>query len=94
MAMARDEFEAQVLALLPRLLGAARRLARNDADAEDLVAETVEHAWRGRDGLQCAAAFKGWLFRILHNTFVSEVRRARARPALEAIDPTDRKSVV
>jgi RNA polymerase sigma-70 factor (ECF subfamily) len=89
MAMARDEFEAQVSALLPRLLGVARRLARNDADAEDLVAEAVERAWRARDGLQCAAAFKGWLFRILHNAFVSEVRHACVRPPLDSIEPLD-----
>jgi RNA polymerase sigma-70 factor (ECF subfamily) len=71
--------------LLPRLLGVARRLTRNDADAEDLVAESVTRAWRAIDSLACDAAFRGWLFRILHNTFVSECRRAGARPHLEPI---------
>jgi RNA polymerase sigma-70 factor (ECF subfamily) len=86
MAVARGAFEAGVMALLPRLLGVARRLTRNDADAEDLVAETVDRAWRGLDTLACEAALRGWLFRILHNTFVSDWRRACARPQLETID--------
>lgn len=86
MTIAKQVFEASVLALLPRLLGLARRLARNDADAEDLVAESVARAWRRLDTLQCEAAFQGWLFRILHNTFVSECRRVRARPQLETLE--------
>lgn len=89
MAIAKPAFEALVTALLPRLLGVARRLARNDADAEDLVAESVARAWRSLDTLHCDAAFQAWLFRILHNTFVSECRRARARPPLEALDGDD-----
>jgi RNA polymerase sigma-70 factor (ECF subfamily) len=85
MAVARAVFERQVLALLGSLLGVARRLTRNDADAEDLVAETIVRAWRGFESLECEAAFRGWLFRILHNTFVSEHRRASCRPQAEAV---------
>lgn len=86
MAIARDVFESEVLALLPRLLGVARRLTRNDADAEDLVAETVVRAWKSLDSLHCEKAMRSWLFRILNNTFVSEWRRARVRPQFEPLD--------
>ena len=86
MAIARGAFENEVLALLPRLLAVARRLTRNDSDAEDLVAETVARAWRALDTLECEAALRGWLFRILHNTFVSDWRRACARPQIEPLD--------
>lgn len=89
MAIARDLFESEVLALLPRLLGVARRLTRNDADAEDLVAETVVRGWRNLESLQDAAAIRGWLFRILNNTFVSDWRRAHVRPQLESLDEED-----
>ena len=44
MAVSRKVFEEQVLGLLGSLQGVARRLTRNDADAEDLVAETVARA--------------------------------------------------
>jgi RNA polymerase sigma-70 factor (ECF subfamily) len=86
MPVSRGVFETQVRALLPRLLGVARRLTHNDADAEDLVAEAVVRAWRGLDGLHNEQAFRGWLFSILHNTFVSEYRRRCARPHMESLD--------
>lgn len=86
MPVPRGVFETQVRALLPRLLGVARRLTRSDADAEDLVAEAVVRAWRGLDGLHDEQAFRGWLFSILHNTFVSEYRRRCARPHMESLD--------
>jgi RNA polymerase sigma-70 factor (ECF subfamily) len=50
------------------------------------VAETVVRAWRARDSLESEAAFRAWIFRILHNTFVSELRRAGARPRLESFE--------
>lgn len=86
MSVSREFFETQVLGLLGALEGAARRLTRNDADAEDLVAETVSRAWRALDTLQCEAAFRAWMFRILNNTFVSDLRRAGARPQTESFD--------
>jgi RNA polymerase sigma-70 factor (ECF subfamily) len=75
MGISREAFEHQVLTLLGTLQGVARRLACNDADAEDLVAETVARAWRARESLQDDGAFRAWIFRILHNTFISEKRR-------------------
>jgi RNA polymerase sigma factor (sigma-70 family) len=86
MTVTREQFEREVMALLPKLLGVARRLTRNDADAEDLVAETVVRAWRALDTLECASALRSWLFRILNNTFVSDCRRAQARPQCETIE--------
>jgi RNA polymerase sigma-70 factor, ECF subfamily len=87
MALAEGEFERTVMNLLPRLLGVARRLTHNDADAEDLVAETVARAWRARETLACEAARRAWLFRILHNTFVSGYRHARTQPVCEELEP-------
>jgi RNA polymerase sigma-70 factor (ECF subfamily) len=82
-AISKDTFEAQVLAILGPLHGVARRLTKNDADAEDLVAESITRAWRGRATLADEAAFRAWMFRILNNTFLSERRRALARPREE-----------
>jgi RNA polymerase sigma-70 factor (ECF subfamily) len=89
MALSKKAFESQVLGLLGRLQGVARRLTCNEADAEDLAAETVARAWRALDTLESEAAFQTWIFRILNNTFISNVRRADARPRLESIDCED-----
>jgi len=86
MSVSKEFFEKQVLGLLGALEGAARRLTRNEADAEDLVAETVLRAWRALGTLECEAAFRSWMFRILNNAFVSGLRRADARPKTESID--------
>lgn len=83
MAVSKKVFEDQVLALLGCLQGVARRLTRNDADAEDLVAETVARAWRALDSLESEAAFRAWIFRILNNTFISNLRSAGARVQLD-----------
>lgn len=85
MAVSRQTFETQVLTLLGPLQGVARRLTGNETDAEDLVAETIARGWRALETLESEAAFRAWLFRILNNTFISEIRRARARPQTESM---------
>lgn len=85
MSVSKEVFETQVLAILGPLHGVARRLTRNDADADDLVAEAVTRAWRARASLADPGAFRAWLFRILSNTFISERRKALARPQEELL---------
>ena len=80
MAISKEAFETGVLALLGPLHGVARRLTKNDADAEDLVAESITRAWRARASLVDGGAFRAWMFRILNNTFISDRRKALARP--------------
>ena len=89
MAISREAFGNHVLALVGSLHGVARRLTGNDTDAEDLVAESVARAWKSLDSLESDAAFRAWIFRILHNTFVSDIRRANARPQCDTIDVED-----
>jgi len=85
MAISKEAFETGVLAILGPLHGVARRLTRNDADAEDLVAESITRAWRARESLADEGAFRAWMFRILNNTFISERRKALARPREELL---------
>jgi RNA polymerase sigma-70 factor (ECF subfamily) len=89
MGVSKEFFECQVLSLLGSLEGVARRLTGNATDAEDLVAETVARAWRARGTLQTEVAFRSWIFRILNNTFISDRRRAGARPRLEPFECED-----
>ena len=65
---------------LDALYSVALRLARSGADAEDLVAETVAKAWSAIDTLSDRDRFRPWLFRILHNTFISAYRKQSVRP--------------
>lgn len=85
MSISKEAFETQVLAILGPLHGVARRLTRNEADAEDLVAESITRAWQARASLADAGAFRAWMFRILTNTFISERRKTLARPREELL---------
>jgi RNA polymerase sigma-70 factor, ECF subfamily len=85
----RAWFAGQLAALLPELYGRARRLCRHATNAEDLVAEAVAKAWEALPSLDDRGAFRGWIFRILNNTFVSDCRSAQAKAAHEPLDTTD-----
>ena len=85
MTISKEAFETQVLTILGPLHGVARRLTKNGADAEDLVAESITRAWRARASLEDGSAFRAWIFRILNNTFISERRKALARPREELL---------
>jgi len=71
---------------LKPLFGVAYRLTGNAADAEDLVQETYARALRGAGQFTPGTNLKAWMFRILRNTFVSDVRRRRANPVLGGLD--------
>src|SRR5580698_11609374 len=65
------DFEQLALPLLPSLYNHAFWLARNRAEAEDLVQETFSKALRAFDTFQSSTNFKAWIFRILRNTFLT-----------------------
>lgn len=58
----------------------ALRLTKNSADAQDLVADAVIKAWTAFGKLEDRSRFRPWIFRILHNTFISDYRKKSVRP--------------
>ena len=76
----RERFERDVLPLLPSLYGAALRMTRNPADAEDLVQDTYLRAFRGFAGFQEGTNLKAWLYRILTNSFINTYRKKQREP--------------
>jgi RNA polymerase sigma-70 factor, ECF subfamily len=82
----RAWFATEVEALLPELYGRAVALCRHRANAEDLVADAVAKGWEALPSLADRAAFRGWVFRILNNVFVSFCRSARAKAEHEPLD--------
>src|SRR5947208_10769594 len=86
----RERFERDVLPLLPSLYGAALRMTRNPADAEDLVQETYLRAFRGFAGFQEGTNLKAWLYRILTNSFINTYRKKQREPqTVEGPDDLD-----
>ncbi len=67
----RAEFEATVLPLRGELFKAAMRLTRSIESAEDLVQETLVHAYQGFSRFKRGTNLKAWLMRIMLNLFIS-----------------------
>jgi RNA polymerase sigma-70 factor, ECF subfamily len=78
----------EALAYADALYNHARRLTRNDADADELVQETYLRALAGAHTF-VAGNLKAWLFRIQQNTFIDLRRRGRHQPALSELDVVD-----
>jgi len=74
-------FSARIAENTHSLYTLALRLTANAADAEDPVAESVAKAWSVIGSLQDRQRFRPWIFRILHNRFISDYRKKSVRPA-------------
>lgn len=81
-----QRFERDAMPLLDQLYGAALRMTRNPADAEDLVQETYIKAFQGFRSYKPGTNLKAWLYRILTNAYINNYRKAQRRPAEYATD--------
>ncbi len=79
-------FERDALPFIGQLYGAALKLTRNRADAEDVVQETYAKAFTAFHQFQPGTNLKAWLYRIMSNTFINTYRKAQRSPKL-ADDP-------
>jgi RNA polymerase sigma factor (sigma-70 family) len=68
------EFQQRVLEYSSSLLYQAKKLTRNMEDAEDLVQETMLKAFNNKDKFTDDRYIKGWLSRILKNTYIDKYR--------------------
>jgi RNA polymerase sigma-70 factor (ECF subfamily) len=85
----RERFAEQAMQHMGALYGAALRMTRNLADAEDLVQETFLKAYRGFDGFKEGTNLKAWLYRILTNTYINAYRARQRRPAESELDEVE-----
>jgi len=68
------------------LMGIARRLCGNDADAADLVHDTYERALRAWERYSDRGNLRSWMVAILNNLFIDRCRKTRRTPRTEALD--------
>jgi RNA polymerase sigma-70 factor, ECF subfamily len=77
---------------LDGLYGYAMVLSRNSAEAEDLVQETCLRALRAIDGLRAEGNAKSWLFTIMRNIWLNQLRQRRTAPDLIELDADENGS--
>lgn len=83
-------FRALARRHLPAMVGLARRVLGNTADAEDVAQEAMLRIWTYAPRWQPLAAFKTWLTRVVVNLCLDRKRRAPwvgLEAAGEIVDP-------
>lgn len=78
----RDELMLHV----PRLRRYARALLRQPDAADDLVQDVLEQALRKLTRFEPGTDLRAWLFTLMHNVFVSQMRRPPVRARHESLD--------
>ena len=68
------DFRREIVALLPRLRRLSWVIARSDQDSEDLLHLTVERALERRSQWQPDTRLDLWMFRIMKNLWIDEMR--------------------
>jgi len=81
-----ERFARDAVPLFDALGRRARRLTLSDADAEDLLQDTLLHAYRGFRSFQPGTNLKAWLFRIQYHRWISAHRHKQRRPAEVTVD--------
>lgn len=77
---ARDSaaFRALVERHLPLVLGVARRMLRDDAEAQDIAQEAMLKLWQGGAGLEVGPnGVRPWLRRVTSNLCIDRIRASR-----------------
>lgn len=79
-AQKRARFERLALPAVNALYRQAMRLTNNPEDAQDLVQDTFERAFKAFDGFQPGSNFEAWMSTIERNAFFNQYAKAKRRP--------------
>jgi RNA polymerase sigma-70 factor, ECF subfamily len=90
---AATHFERDAVPLMEPLFRHAMRMTGNRADAEDLVQDMLVRAYAGWPGFRQGSNLKGWLYRILINTYINDYRKKRRQPAMYPTDDVTDKDL-
>jgi RNA polymerase sigma-70 factor (ECF subfamily) len=78
-----------ILDHIPSLRRYARTLLRHPDRADDLVQDCLERGWRYLHSWDPSSDLRAWLFTIMHNLYVNQMRRYSAAPQFVPIDEAE-----
>jgi RNA polymerase sigma-70 factor (ECF subfamily) len=87
----QEAFGVLVRKSLPRLIGIARLVLRDQDRAQDAVQEALVLAWKHVRALRDAEAWDGWLYRLTVRACYRLARRHKARDLVELHVVPDRE---
>src|SRR6516165_11485503 len=85
----RVRFEEEALELSEQVYRVARRLVGSREDAEDLVQQTYERAFRSWRQYTPGTNLRAWLLRILTNLNIDRGRRQQRTPQMQPLEAND-----
>jgi RNA polymerase sigma-70 factor (ECF subfamily) len=85
----RVHFEEEALELSDQVYQVARRLSGSREEAEDLVQQTYERAFRAWRSFQPGTNLRAWLFRILTNLNIDRGRKIQRSPDQQPLEEND-----
>ena len=77
----QHDFNEEILPHLDAIYNYALKLTTNENDAEDLVQDTIVKAYRFFSSYEKGTNAKGWLFRILKNSYINNYRKLSKQPS-------------
>ena len=84
-----EAFDTLLRAAYNRLYATAYRILRDRDAAQDAVQDATVRCWRDMRGLRDPDRFEAWLYRLLVNACRDQARRARRRPSVIRIEPSE-----
>jgi RNA polymerase sigma-70 factor (ECF subfamily) len=84
-----NEFGRLLESEIPRLRRYARALTRNTAQADDLVQSSLVRALEKQHLWQPGSNLRAWLFTILHNQHVNDVRHSLREGSLAPVEDAE-----
>ena len=75
-----ERFEREAMVYVDQLYAAALRMARNAADAEDLVQEAYTKAFSSFHQYRPGTNLRAWMYRILTNSYINSYRKKQRQP--------------
>ena len=85
----RVRFEEDALELSDQVFRVARGLVNSREEAEDLVQQTYERAFRSWRSFTPGTNLRAWLLRILTNLNIDRARRDQRRPQTQPMEESD-----
>lgn len=83
----KDVFCEQIRLCSNAMYALAFSVVRNEADAGDIVSESIFRAYKNFGSLKSKNSFKPWMLRIVHNTAVEFIRKNSKSVPMEEAEP-------
>ena len=74
-AAQKADFKCELTEVIPHLRAFARGLCGRPDAADDLVQEAMLKAWAARDRFEPGTSMRAWIFVILRNAYLTDMRR-------------------